>query len=161
MKLMKPSKVVLLKSIILFLFLQPNSMMGQSQKKNIIEHEIKEALRLETQYFYKRDVAKWEGQWSHGSFVMKCYVRNGKYTEQLGWPIIQQSAKDYMKAHPKPEKAPTDIPEYEIEVFEKSAFVSYVQMDPTSGIRKREIRLLVKEEGKWRIGFMNTNYFEE
>ncbi|MGB5820993.1 MAG: hypothetical protein WBG90_16025 [Saonia sp.] len=152
---------LLLQATILFLFFPSNVVTGQSQKADTIAHEIKEALRLETQYFYQRDITKWEGQWSHGPFVMKCYIRDGEYLEQLGWPVIRQSAKDYMKAHPEPEQAPTYIPEYEIEVFGKSAFVSYIQQPDAKGVRKREIRLMVREEGKWKIGYMSTNYFTD
>ncbi|MEK6152469.1 hypothetical protein WIW50_04390 [Flavobacteriaceae bacterium 3-367] len=161
MKSMKSSaSSLLLRATLLVLFLQANGMTGQSQRQDKVENEIQEALRLETQYFYQRDISKWEGQWSHGPFVMKCYVRDGKYLEQMGWPVIQQSAKDYMKAHPKPEPVPTAMPEYKIEVFGKSALVSYIQLDPTQG-RKREIRVMVKEKDQWKIAYMSTNYFTD
>ncbi len=155
-----PAVSLLLIAVLPYFFLQSNGMMAQAQKRDSVAREIREALRLETQYFYQRDIANWEGQWSHGPFVMKCYLRDGKYTEQLGWPLIRRSAEDYMKAHPEPERPPTDVPEYKMEVFEKSAFVTYLQFDPKQG-RKREIRLLVKENGKWRIGYMSTNYLME
>ena len=161
MQSMKPTSAPLItKAIVILFFLQSNGISAQSQKTGNEEHEVKEALRLETQYFYQRDLEKWEGQWSHKPFVMKCYIRDGKYSEQLGWPVIQKSAEDYMKEHPEPEKPPTDIPDYEIEVFDKSAFVTYVIQDPTRG-KKKEIRMMVKENGKWKIGYMSTNYYTE
>ncbi|MEL6917188.1 MAG: hypothetical protein AAFO99_05600 [Bacteroidota bacterium] len=141
-------------------FILTNSAVAQSQKTEDAVYEIKEALRLETQYFFQRNIKKWEGQWSHGAFVMKCYIREGKYLEQLGWASIRQSARDYMEKHPEPEQPPTDIPAYEIEVFGKSAFVSYMAPDTQRG-KKREIRLMVREQGKWKIGYMSTNYVTE
>lgn len=158
---MKSSATSLLPKVtLLLLLLQAGDMVGQSQEANKAENEIVEALRLETQYFYQRDIPKWEGQWSHGPYVMKCYLREGQYLEQLGWPVIRQSAMDYMKAHPEPEQPPTAIPEYEMEVFGKSALVSYVQFDPKQG-RKREIRVMVKEKDQWKIAYMSTNYFTD
>lgn len=160
MKFIQSLAVSILLTTTLLLLLQFNVVSGQSQTTEKVEQEIKEALRLETQYFYQRDMVKWEGQWSHEPYVMKCYVTDGKYIEQLGWPIIQQSAKDYMKEHPEPEQVPTDLPEYEIKVFGNSAFVSFITHDKIRG-KKRDIRLMVRENGKWKIGYMSTNYYTE
>lgn len=95
MKLDKLSSLSLvLKSMILIFLLQVNITAGQSQTSKNEKHEVKEALRLETQYCYQRDIEKWANQWLHEPFVMKSYVRDGKYSEQLGWPVILKSAKD-------------------------------------------------------------------
>ncbi len=154
--LLKRITLFLRYSVFLLLF-QSNSFTAQTAEKEQAVAEIKESLRLETQYFLQRDLAGWEGQWSHEAFVMKCYLREGKYLEQLGWPVIRQAAADYMQAHPEPEQITMEVPEYEIRVFDSSAFVSYIQLDPIRG-KKREIRLMVRENGHWKIGYMSTNY---
>lgn len=65
-----------------------------------------------------------------------------------------------MNEHPEPEEPPTDIPGYEIKVFGKSALVTFVVQDLVRG-KKKEIRFMVKEKGKWKIGYMSTNYYTE
>ncbi|NAS13305.1 nuclear transport factor 2 family protein [Poritiphilus flavus] len=149
-----------LRPVFILLFLQANVLTAQTDPKEQAIDDIKDALRLETQYFLQRDLRAWEGQWSHEHFVMKCYIRDGKYLEQKGWPVIRQSALDYMQAHPEPEQITMEVPEYEISVFESSAFVSYIQPDPIRG-KKREIRLMVRENGRWKIGYMSTNYLTD
>ncbi len=150
----------LFKTTLIFFFLYSTLSVAQAPARKSEPEAIQEALRLETHYFYQRDTAKWAGQWSHKPFVMKCYVRNGGYEEQLGWPLIKQSAMEYMKAYPTPETPPQNKPSYTITVFENSAFVTYAAKDE-KGNQKREIRLMVKEDGTWKIGYMSTNYILE
>ncbi|MEM7380574.1 MAG: hypothetical protein AAF361_05180 [Bacteroidota bacterium] len=149
-----------LRCSVFFLLFQVNVITGQSAEEKQAIAEIEESLRLETQYFLQRDLAGWEGQWSHEAFVMKCYIREGKYLEQLGWHVIRKSAVDYMQTYPEPEQISIEVPDYEISVFDSSAFVSYIQLDPIRG-KKREIRFMVKENGRWKIGYMSTNYLTD
>ena len=122
------------------------------------EDKIVAALQSETAYFYRRDSTAWAGQWSHDEGVMKCYVRNGTYSEQLGWDDIRAAALAYMRLHPQPEPVPTFRPDYTIRITGRGAVVTYVYDDPQRG-RKREVRFLVREQGRWKIAYMSTAYY--
>jgi hypothetical protein len=142
----------LISSLLLSFFIyQPPTLPDQS-----VEGAIIETLQLETRYFCERNLKKWQEQWVQKSYTSKMYAGNTEFKEFIGWQEVNQNTLDHIKANP--EKIPVPVPnqDYNIELLGKTALVFYSNNNASGTVR--EIRLMIKEEGKWKIARMQTIY---
>lgn len=115
-----------------------------------------ETLEKETKYFCERNLEKWQEQWSHKPYVSKMYAGNTEFREFIGWEAINQNTVDHIKAFPEEIPIPVSHRDYSIELLGESALVFYSNTNATGTVR--EIRLMVKQDGKWKIVRMQTIY---
>lgn len=115
-----------------------------------------ETLEKETQYFCERNLEKWQEQWVHKSYTSKMYAGNTEFREFNGWEAVNQNTVDHIKAHPEEIPVPVSHRDYSIELLGESALVFYSNTNATGTVR--EIRLMVKEDAKWKIARMQTIY---
>ena len=139
-------------SLVLLIFNFPQSVEpAQSEKDAIIE-----TLQLETRYFCERKLEKWQEQWVHKPYTTKMYAGNTEFREFTGWQKVNQNTLDHIKAHPEKISIPVSNQDYTIELLGKTALVFYSNNNASGTVR--EIRLMIKEEGKWKIARMETIY---
>ena len=129
----------------------------------IIEKEkqaILESLRTETEDAFNRDYRAWRTNWVHQPSVVKTYMNfeDSTFSEMVGWKEVDDFVKTYIEEHPKPVPTPEQPDNVTIQVFGTGAWVSYETFDPTFG-NKRETRLMIKENGRWKIAGMHTTIY--
>ncbi|MEO0468317.1 MAG: hypothetical protein AAF206_01755 [Bacteroidota bacterium] len=134
---------------ILFWSCQSPARSAAEDKQAIIE-----TLKQETQYFCERNLAQWQAQWSHRDFVSKMYTGSTTFEEFIGWAAINQFTVDHIQQHPEPIQVPQSSPSYEMTIFQETALVFYTKEGENGPIR--EVRFMVREDGKWKIGGMQT-----
>jgi uncharacterized protein (TIGR02246 family) len=140
-----------------------NPSSGPSAKDKIAEEEaIKKAIRTETECFYARDPGTWQGTWLHDARATRTVVANNSYDSIKDWdkfgPELVQSFKQW-----KP--APIDLSSdnYIIRVAGDLAWVEYDQYvrekgaDPKQRRFSREYRVMVKQDGVWKIASQITH----
>lgn len=129
----------------------------QPTNSQVIDKQlIIETLQKETQYFCERNLAKWQEQWSHQSFVSKMYTGNTIFKEFLGWEAINQNTVEHILQFPDPIPIPKSNQDYTIEWFGNTAFVFYAKQGEHGPVR--ETRFMVKEGAQWKIARMQTIY---
>ncbi|MGO8701160.1 MAG: tetratricopeptide repeat protein [Limisphaerales bacterium] len=126
------------------------------------EEAIKKTIRAETEAFYSRNAAAWEATWLHETNTTRTMVANNSYSAVKGWanfgPEIVKALKD---ANPFPIELKSD--NYIIRRDENLAWVEYDQyMNLTNGDPKdrrfsREYRVLVRQDGAWKIASQITH----
>ncbi|MEL7005991.1 MAG: hypothetical protein AAFN93_25175 [Bacteroidota bacterium] len=120
------------------------------------KQQIIETLENETRYFCERNLKKWQDQWSHESFTSKMYAGEAKFEELVGWDEINQFTVRHIKENPKPLAIPQVNIEFDIHLFDNTAFVFYAK--EVDGHLVRETRFMVKENRQWKIARMQTIY---
>jgi len=120
------------------------------------ERQIIQTLKDETRYFCERNLPKWEGQWSHASYVSKMYGGNTDFALFSGWEAVRQNTVDHIREHPELIEVPEVEVDYHIEYFGKTAWVFYAKQSPQGLVR--EARFMVREKGAWKIARMQTIY---
>ncbi|MEM7515114.1 MAG: hypothetical protein AAF388_29575, partial [Bacteroidota bacterium] len=73
------------------IFLPPAVESTEQTKEKIIE-----TLQLETKYFCERNLAGWQDQWSHKSYVSKMYASERDFEEFTTWNEINQFTVDHI-----------------------------------------------------------------
>ena len=120
------------------------------------KEKIIETLQLETKYFCERNLAKWQDQWSHKSFVSKMYAGEKDFEEFTSWNEINQFTVHHIADFPESIPIPVSDQEYDIYLFAETAWVFYTKEGETGPVR--ETRFMVNERGKWKIERMQTIY---
>ncbi len=122
--------------------------------------KIRAALKSETKAACDRDYEAWKSHWIQRKNVTKTYMdfENGSFSEMTSWDEIDDFVRIYIEEHPDPVDAPELPSDIKVKVYGEGAWVSYEVDDPTSG-RKRESRLMEKEDGKWKIAGMHTTIY--
>jgi hypothetical protein len=118
---------------------------------------ILKTLNGETQAAFSRAYEKWKEHWVHEPYVTKTYMNFADTTmsETRGWDQVNAFVRDYIAAHPEPASLPEPLRDIELRLYGSGAWVSYEQQDPSIGL-KREIRLMEKIDGRWKIAGMQT-----
>ncbi len=117
-------------------------------------------LNNETKAAFQRDYEAWTKNWVHDPTITKTYLNftDTTFSESMGWAEISNFVKTYIEEHPEPEPIPTLLDDVEVRLYGKGAWVSYEQQDALRG-RKRETRLMEKENGQWKIAGMQTTIY--
>ncbi|WGK64988.1 nuclear transport factor 2 family protein [Croceiramulus getboli] len=123
-----------------------------SEKKAILA-----ALNQETQAAFTRDYEAWKSYWIQEPYVTKYYLHlpDSSFTQTEGWTAIDDFVQSYMTDHPEPDPLPAPLTEADIRLYGTGAWVTYEQIDPARG-RKKETRLMEKDNGQWKIAGMKT-----
>ncbi|MEK6482579.1 hypothetical protein WJR50_33945 [Catalinimonas sp. 4WD22] len=145
------SHILMTSLLLLILNDYPPFTSDQSEEEAIVE-----TLQLETRYFCERNLEKWQEQWVHKPYTSKMYAGNTEFREFIGWEAVNQNTLDHIKAQPEKIPIPVSNQDYNIELLGKTALVFYSNNNAAGTVR--EIRLMVKEEDKWKIARMQTIY---
>lgn len=132
-----------------------NSVTGEQEKAAILE-----TINNETKAAFSRDYEGWKAKWVHEPFVTKTYINfpDSSFTETLGWEEVNAFVRDYIEAHPNPDPLPPLLKDIDVRLYGSGAWVTYEQLDSLRG-KKREIRLMEKVNGQWKIAGMHTTIY--
>ena len=122
--------------------------------------EILNTLNGETKAAFQRDYEAWSQFWIHDPNLSKTYLNyvDNSFSESIGWNEVSGFVKQFIAEHPTPEPPPKLLDNIDIRLYENGAWVSFEQLDSIRG-RKRETRLMEKENGKWKIAGMHTTIY--
>jgi hypothetical protein len=134
----------------------PDTTAGFEEEKAAILH----ALNSETKAAFDRDYDAWQGRWVHSPAAVKTYMNfaDSTFSESVGWTGISRFVKAYLEAHPVPEPVPVPVADIEVRLYGDGAYVTFRQMDSLRGL-KREMRIMEKTEGQWKIAGMHTTIY--
>jgi tetratricopeptide (TPR) repeat protein len=126
---------------------------------------IKRVLKAETESYYKRDLQTWTSLWVHDAQVGRKFIsRYGLYAND-GWDSIVALRARMFKE--KPDPVPIQLKQYNYTIRSNKdlAWVEYDQdlfypdLDTSNGSGfSREYRVLVKQNGQWKIASQITTY---
>ncbi|WP_340199610.1 hypothetical protein [Ascidiimonas sp. W6] len=124
------------------------------------KNAILETLLNETNAAFGRDYQSWRTNWVHRSNVSKTYMNfpDDTYSEMTSWEDIDDFVRTYIKEHPEPAPPPAQPENINIKIYGTGAWVSYEILDEVFG-KKRETRLMEKEDGIWKIARMHTTIY--
>lgn len=129
------------------------------------ETAIKNVLRTETETYYKRDLQAWKSLWVQDAQVNRNFIsKYGMFTNN-GWDSIAALRERMFKENPKPIPIQLKNANYTIRQNGNMAWVEYDQdlfypeLDTSNGSGfSREYRVLVKQNGQWKIASQITTY---
>jgi len=145
--------VVLMAVAVVALVLGPStSIVAQSAD----DEALKAVVRAETMAFYGRDLDKWLAGWAHDTKASRTLTGNGFYSATTGWDKIAADMSKSMKADPTPIGIQLGIDNFIVHTSGDVAFVEYDQtttttVEPIVKSHSREHRVLVKNDGRWKI----------
>ena len=145
------SQILITSLLLLTLNYPPLYPSNQSDEEAIVE-----TLQLETRYFCERNLDKWAEQWVHKPYTSKMYAGNTEFREFIGWEAVKQNTVEHIKAQPEKIPIPVSNQDYTIEVLGQTALVFYSNNNASGTVR--EIRLMIKDDDKWKIARMQTIY---
>ncbi|MEO6812974.1 MAG: tetratricopeptide repeat protein [Ginsengibacter sp.] len=137
--------------LLLFALVCPN-LFGQ----NADDANIKKVIGEETNAFYNHDADAWQATWLHTGDVSHTFISNGFYRTQKGWENFGPQVIASLKANPK-QMTEISSDSFLIKSDGKMAWVDFKQTikTPTPQIglsgTTRECRVLLKENGKWKL----------
>ncbi|MEL6560949.1 MAG: nuclear transport factor 2 family protein [Bacteroidota bacterium] len=131
-----------------------------SSKANDEKVQILATLNNETRAAFERDFDQWQAYWVHRPSISKTYINypDSTFSESVGWSEISSFVKDFMEEYPEPEPVPELLKEIDVRLYGSGAWVTYEQQDSLRGL-KREVRLMEKSGGTWKIASMHTTIY--
>lgn len=138
--------------------------MGETKNQTAVFEQEKKAiiqtLNDETKAAFQRDYEGWKEKWVHDPTITKTYLNfaDSTFSESIGWNEINSFVKTYIEEHPDPDPLPKLIDNIDVRLYGNGAWVTYDQQDSTRGL-KREIRLMEKVNGQWKIAGMQTTIY--
>ena len=117
-------------------------------------------LNDETKAAFNRDYQGWKDKWVHEKYVTKTYMNfaDTTFSEMDSWQEIDDFVRTYIEEHPEPAPPPAQPKNVTVKIYGTGAWVNYEMMDEVFG-RKRETRLMEKEDGRWKIAGMHTTIY--
>lgn len=134
---------------------------NQSESNSELEKQaILDALHNETKAAFSRDYPSWKTHWVHRSSISKTYMNfsDTTFSEMTSWKEVDDFVRTYIEEHPEPVPPPAQPKNVDVKLYGSGAWVSYEMQDEVFG-RKRETRLMEKEEGQWKIAGMHTTIY--
>lgn len=149
----------MLKSITTFIILLCLPILTFSQSdmkpsKDVVA--IKALIKAETAAFWSRDYKAWSDKWIQEPHVIWTAATQEGVRQYRGWDEWSAEVKRFIKENPKPEQDNILRGKWEIRVYGTGAWVSFIQ--DWKGNMSRETRILEKQDGKWKIAFVETLY---
>jgi tetratricopeptide (TPR) repeat protein len=140
------------------LALTASAVLGQTTD----EEAIKKAVRAETETYYNSDAEGWEAVWLHDTNSTRTLVANNSYSTITGWSNF---GPDMVKAIKERKPIPIELKSdnFIIRADGNLAWVEYDQYmnlpgrDPKDRRFSREYRVLVRQNGEWKIGSQITH----
>jgi tetratricopeptide (TPR) repeat protein len=126
------------------------------------EEAIKKTVRAETEAYYGANAEGWEAKWVHDSNTTRTIVANNSYYTTTGWSSFgPETVKGLKASKPNPMELKSD--NYVIRADGNLAWVEYDQYmntpggDPKNRRFSREHRVLLRENGEWKIASQITH----
>jgi tetratricopeptide (TPR) repeat protein len=130
------------------------------------EKAIKKVVLSETKYFLLGDSTAWKSTWLHDSKVTHNYASSSYYTSMIGWDSVERGVIRRM-VFGRQEKSVE--PKYENLLIRMNGNLATVDFDQVSAASTdsstdvtREHRILVKQNGKWKIaavsGYVSSSW---
>jgi len=137
-----------------------DKMINMEHDLSLEKKQIMECLDSETKAAFARDYALWKTHWVHRPSIAKTYMNfaDTTFSEMTSWEEIDDFVRTYIEDNPEPAPAPAQPDNIDVKVYGKGAWVSYEILDKVFG-KKRETRLMEKENGQWKIAGMHTTIY--
>lgn len=127
------------------------------------EEAIKTILKNETMAFYGRKADAWESSWLHDPNISRAVIDNSNYSFATGWEKNGPPVVDMLKKNAdKPLAVEVVNDNFLFRMGTDMAWVEYDQtitapsIDPNIKRLSHEQRLLVKQDGQWKIAHQIT-----
>jgi len=116
----------------------------------------------ETKAAFERNYESWQTLWVHSPVSSKTYINfaDSTFSEAVGWTEVNDLVQTFFRNHPEAEPVPDLVTEIEVHLYHHGAYAFFEQTDSLRG-RKRETRLLEKENGQWKIAGMHTTIYSK
>lgn len=121
------------------------------------EDAIKDVIARETSAFLNVDYKSWAETWLKVPYAYRSYSDASTTTYVEGWEELNKTFVDYFKTA-KPADSEIINDWIEIKIFENGAYVRFnqkindsIELEETS-----QIRVLEKQDGKWKIVFLGA-----
>lgn len=146
------SRIYYMKYFIVLLLSICIPLVSIGQKKNSDEEAIKALLEKETKAFFEIDYKNWSDSWNHAPHAFWSFADSTGVNSFSGWDNIDKGFAEYFKTA-KPSKAKIDRSDFQIKVYNNSAYVRFKQTVRDDSIRppQEEVRVLEKIKGQWKI----------
>lgn len=147
--------------IAILAFLALSSMVASAQSTE--EEAIKEVIKAETEAYYSRNPERWQSTWLQKDKVTRTLVANNYYSNKTGWENFGPEIIQWLKENPEPVAVEIANENYVIHQDGNVATAEYDQTltipssDPDNQERTREHRVLVKQNGEWKIASQITH----
>jgi tetratricopeptide (TPR) repeat protein len=144
--------------MVLTLSLLPRQAFAQSAE----EEAVKAVLIAETEAYFSRDAEAWQAAWMQNDKSIRTYVSAATYSLDKGWENIGPKMIEWIRNNPTPSDGTFRTDNFLIRVDETMAVASYDQWQEytDAGQKKewhsREQRMLVNDNGRWKIAAMTT-----
>lgn len=130
------------------------------------EEAVKKVIRTETEAWGKRDADAWQASWSQDPRASRTILMNNMLIDAMGWENFGPGMIKDIHENPEPKIKNFSNHNYNIRISGDIAWVNYdqkvISLDATPGpyTVSREQRVLVKEDGQWKI-LSQTTYLPE
>lgn len=128
------------------------------------EEEIKKVIRAETDAWRMRDAEAWKATWHQSPEATRTIVMNHNLVDAVGWENFSPIVMEEIEQDPRADINEYITDDYMIRVSDDLAWVNFHQVvksaDDGSESHTREQRVLIKEEGDWKI-LSQTTYVTE
>lgn len=131
---------------------------GQSKAAAFTADEaaIKDVIENESKYFWGRDFKNWKKNWLQTDYIRWTVATKDGVRQLVGWDAWKQEVEKLFEQSPKPQ--PYDHVKksnYQFRIYGDGALVIF---DQEADTKSRELRVLEKEKGKWKIVVVEAIY---
>ena len=123
--------------------------------QDVHEEAVKIVIRAETDAWMRRDADAWQAVWVQSDKASRTLVTKEKLEDAVGWTNFGPAVIKDLKENPGDEIREFRHYNYSIRISDEMAWVNFDQKinSPNSGTRtvSREQRVLVVDDGRWRI----------
>lgn len=138
-----------------------SSLSSFSQPFSKKEQAIVNTIKQETDSWWQRDYAKWSDTWVHKDYVSWSGTTNFMRLDHQGWNEVNAFVKESFEKYPDPNQSTVERKNWSFRIYKNGAWVCFTQ---ESEAITREIRILEKKRGQWKIvhvGWINESSYEE
>ena len=119
---------------------------GQKAKVEIAE--IKKVVWQETDAYFRQDYQAWRKCWAHTESVTWTAATRDGVSQYRGWEELSREFLKIMKGGPSKYQVRFTQYNFDVHLYENGALVFFEQ---DMGSRSREMRVLEKINGKWKL----------
>jgi tetratricopeptide (TPR) repeat protein len=130
------------------------------------EQAIKEAIASETKYYLMADSISWQAAWLHDAKVTHTWASSDSYGVMIGWDSVKRRVIRSMVLNGPRDTTQLKNENYLVRVNGNLATVDFDQVSGDGSDSSRYVarshRILVKENGKWKIasvsGYVSSSW---
>jgi len=146
------------KQILLVACLLCSSIALQSQSSALTDDEaaIIKVIETESKHFWGRNFKKWKKTWVQEDHVRWTVATKDGVRQFIGWEDWSNEVESLFESSPEPEPY-DDVKKsnYKFRIYGDGALVLFDQMAETPS---RELRIMEKQDGKWKIAVVEAIY---